>query len=55
MPRDAPAVKLLKRLRQPPPQLARRYPAGIERLFEELAAEYLDERRLSELLALLPV
>jgi len=55
MPRDAPAVKLVKRLRQPPPQLARRYPAGIERLFEELAAEYLDERRLCELLALLPV
>jgi superfamily II DNA/RNA helicase len=55
MPRDAAAVKLSKRLRDAPPQLARRYPAGIERLFEQLASEYLDDRRLTELLALLPV
>jgi len=55
MPRDAAAVKLLNRLRDAPPQLGRRYPAGIERLFEQLAGEYLDDRRLAELLALLPV
>jgi superfamily II DNA/RNA helicase len=55
MPRDAAAVKLLQRLRDAPPQLGRRYPAGIERLFEKLASEYLDDRRLAELLALLPV
>ena len=55
MPRDAAAVQLLKRLRDAPPQLARRYPAGIERLFAELANEYLDDRRVAEVLELLPV
>jgi superfamily II DNA or RNA helicase len=55
MPRDAAAAQLLKRLRDAPSQLGRRYPAGIERLFAELASEYLDDRRLAELLALLPV
>ncbi|HEY6842642.1 MAG TPA: helicase-related protein, partial [Thermoanaerobaculia bacterium] len=55
MPRDAAVIKLLKRLGDAPPQLTRRYPAGIERLLGEVANEYLDERRLAEVLELLPV
>ncbi|MDQ6803108.1 MAG: DEAD/DEAH box helicase [Acidobacteriota bacterium] len=54
--RDSPAVALIRRLRDAglaiPPHLARRYRAGIERLFNDMAAEYIDERRLRELLAL---
>lgn len=56
LPRDAAAVALIRRLREArlpnPPLLARRYRAGIERLFSDMSAEYIDERRLRELLAL---
>ena len=55
IPHGAAAAALARRLRGAPPQLARRYPAGIERLIAELSTEYLDERRITELLALLPV
>jgi superfamily II DNA or RNA helicase len=55
--RDCAAVALIRRLRAArvaiPPHLARRYRAGIERLFNEMSREYLDEHRLRELLALL--
>jgi len=57
LPRDAPAVALIRALRArklpAPPELARRYRAGIERLFSEMAREYVDAQRLSELLDLL--
>ena len=57
LPRDAPAVALVRKLRSSrlafPPQVARRYRAGVERLFAEMSREYIDERRLRELLALL--
>ena len=56
LPRDAAAVALIRRLREGrlsiPPVLARRYRAGIERLFHDMSAEYIDGRRLRELLAL---
>ena len=49
-------VALIRRLRDAriaiPRQLARRYRAGIERLFNDMSREYVDERRLRELLAL---
>jgi superfamily II DNA or RNA helicase len=57
LPRDAAAVALLRALRERnlsvPPRLAHRYRAGIERLFAEVAGEFVDERRLGDLLALL--
>lgn len=57
LPRDAPAVALIRLLRAKglpsPPQLARRYRAGIERLFGAMAGEFIDRRRLEDLLALL--
>jgi hypothetical protein len=57
IPRDSPAVALIRRLRDAriavPRQLCRRYRAGIERLFNDMSREYVDDRRLRELLALL--
>jgi len=57
LPRDAPATALVRRLRQAglrsPPKIARRYRAGVERLFREVSTEYVDAQRLSDLLALL--
>ena len=54
--RDSAAVALIRRLRESglaiPRTLARRYRAGIERLFNDMSAEYVDERRLRDLLAL---
>jgi superfamily II DNA or RNA helicase len=56
LPRDSSAVALIRRLREArlpiPPVLARRYRAGIERLFNDMSGEYIDGRRLRELLAL---
>src|SRR5207253_1045646 len=55
LPRDAPAVALIRKLRAArlgcPPHIARRYRAGIERLFAEMSREYIDDRRLRELKA----
>ena len=55
--RDSSAVALIRSLRAKgvafPPEIARRYRAGMELLFEEMAHEYLDERRVRELEALL--
>ena len=57
LPRDAPAVALLRALRSrkihPPIEIRRRYRAGVERLFAEMAQEYIDEQRLRELLDLI--
>ena len=56
LPRDAPAVALMRTMRArnlSAPGIARRYRAGVERLFAEVAREFVDERRLGELLALL--
>jgi superfamily II DNA or RNA helicase len=57
LPKDSPAVALIRRLREagipPPPEIARRYRSGVERLFEEMAREYVDKRRMRDLLALL--
>ena len=56
VPRDSAPVALIRRLRESglaiPPRLAARHRAGIERLFNDMSAEYIDERRLRELLAL---
>lgn len=56
IPRDSSPVALIRRLREArlpiSPLLARRYRAGIERLFNDMSAEYIDDRRLRELLAL---
>jgi superfamily II DNA or RNA helicase len=53
LPSNAPALRLINALRVqrlvPPPSLFRRHRAGIELLFEEMAGEYLDARRLTEL------
>ncbi len=55
--RESSAAALIRSLRArgiaDPPQIARRYRAGIERLFAEMSREYIDERRLRDLLALL--
>jgi hypothetical protein len=55
--RDAPAVLLVRALRKagisPPAEIARRYRAGVERLFDEMAREYVDERRVCDLLDVL--
>ena len=57
LPGDSPNVALIRRLRSEgaafPPRIARRYRAGVERLFAEMAREYIDDRRLGDLLALL--
>jgi superfamily II DNA or RNA helicase len=57
IPSDAAAVALLRALRArglpPPPTLPRRHRAGVERLIEEMAREYLDEERVRELEAVL--
>ena len=57
LPPDAAAVALLRALRAhglpPPPTLPRRHRAGVERLLEEMAREYLDEERVRELAAVL--
>jgi len=53
LPDDSPALALIRALRAhgltPPPSLFRRHRAGVELRFEEMANEYLDERRLGEL------
>ena len=53
LPGDAPAVALIRALRAqglaPPPALWCRHRAGVEQLFEEMASEYLDGRRVGEL------
>jgi len=53
LPGNAPALNLIRALRAqgltPPAALFRRHRAGIEQLFEEMAHEYLDGRRLGEL------
>jgi superfamily II DNA or RNA helicase len=57
IPADAAAVALLRALRArglpPPPALPHRHRAGVERLIEEMAREYLDEGRVAELAAVL--
>jgi hypothetical protein len=57
IPSDAAAVALLRALRArglpSPPTLPRRHRAGVERLIEEMAREYLDEGRVRELEAVL--
>ena len=57
LPRTAPAVALLTALQRrglhPPAGVAARHRAGIERLFSEMAGEYLDNRRVSDLTDLL--
>ena len=57
IPPEAAAAALLRALRaqglSPPPTLPRRHRAGVERLMEEMAREYLDEGRLRELEAVL--
>lgn len=57
LPRDAAAVALLRAIRARgltvPSSIARRHRAGVERLFEEMSREYLDERRVAELEAML--
>ncbi|HEX7677916.1 MAG TPA: helicase-related protein [Thermoanaerobaculia bacterium] len=53
LPSDSPALDLIRALRAhgltPPAALSRRHRAGVEQLFEEMAHEYLDGSRLSEL------
>jgi hypothetical protein len=55
--RECATVSLIRRLRSAgltfPSDIARRYRAGVERLLHEMSREYLDERRLRDLLALL--
>ncbi|PYQ53627.1 MAG: hypothetical protein DMF59_01325 [Acidobacteria bacterium] len=57
LPRDAAAAALVRHLREAglraPPNIARRYRAGVERLFREVSTEYVDAQRLRDLLALL--
>jgi hypothetical protein len=53
LPKNAPALALAHALRArgliPPPALARRHRAGVELLFDAMADEFLDARRLAEL------
>jgi len=53
LPGDSSALDLIRALRAhcltPPAALFRRHRAGVEQLFEEMAQEYLDGSRLSEL------
>lgn len=55
--RDAPAVALIELLRsrgvRVPPQLGRRHRAGIERLIAEMSREFIDMRRIDDLLELI--
>lgn len=53
--RDAAVLKLLARGVCVPGELKRRHKAGIERLIAEMSGEYLDEKRMNELLALAKV
>jgi superfamily II DNA or RNA helicase len=57
LPKDAPAIALAKALRSrglsTPSALTRRHRAGVELLFESMADEYLDARRVAELMAIL--
>lgn len=57
LPADSPALALINALRAqgltPPASLFRRHRAGVELLFAEMAKEYLDARRLAELVAVL--
>jgi len=57
LPRDSSAVALIRSLRAKgmafPAEIARRHRAGIELLFDEMSHEYIDERRVLELQALL--
>ncbi len=57
IPRSAPAVALVRTLRrygiQPPAAIRVRHRAGLERLFAEMAQEFVDERRVSDLTLLL--
>lgn len=56
-PGGSPALNLIRALRarglDPPPSLFRRHRAGVEQLFAEMAGEYLDVRRVEELICLL--
>lgn len=56
MTRSAPPVSLMSALRgrriAVPPFLGRRYRVGIERLFKEMAREFLDDRRVLDLTSL---
>jgi hypothetical protein len=53
LPNDSPALDLIRALvtheLTPPAALFRSHRAGVEQLFEEMAHEYLDGGRLSEL------
>jgi superfamily II DNA or RNA helicase len=53
LPKDSPALALARALRArglcAPPTLMRRHRAGVELLFQAMAGEYLDARRLEEL------
>jgi len=53
LPRDAAAVALLRAIESagfdPPPIAGRRWRAGVELLFAEMAREFIDERRLRDL------
>jgi len=57
LPVNSPALSLIRALRSRgldvPPPLFRRHRAGVELLFEVMAGEYLDARRLAELEAVL--
>lgn len=56
-PGDSPALNLIRALRaqglNPPSALFRRHRAGVEQLFAEMAGEYLDARRVGELVCVL--
>lgn len=53
LPRDAPAVALLRAIESagfdPPPIAERRWRAGVELIFAEMAREVIDERRIRDL------
>ncbi|HXH41286.1 MAG TPA: helicase-related protein [Thermoanaerobaculia bacterium] len=57
LPSGSPALNLIHALRahglNPPPALFRRHRAGVEQLFAEMAREYLDGRRVAELVHVL--
>jgi SNF2 family DNA or RNA helicase len=53
--RDAAVLRLIARGIPVPPELKRRHKAGLERLIAEMSGEYLDERRMADLLALVGI
>jgi superfamily II DNA or RNA helicase len=57
LPGNSPTLNLIRALRaqglNPPPALFRRHRAGVEQLFAEMADEYLDARRVEELMCVL--